>query len=130
MGSEGHGPRISLDGKLVIPTYSGLEWLWASGRRLAQVTSAHERALRLSGFLAKNAAQFGPVAFGTDMRHTPDSMAPVARKLDPVTRSLLDAPVDDEPLTKEDIKAMDQADKDIGRGDVITTVELKRRLGL
>jgi hypothetical protein len=57
-------------------------------------------------------------------------MAPVAKKLDPVTRSLLDAPVDDEPLTKEDIKAMDQADKDIGRGDVITTVELKRRLGL
>jgi hypothetical protein len=57
-------------------------------------------------------------------------MAPAAKKPDPVTHSLLNAPVDDEPLTKEDLKALDQADKDIGRGDVITTVELKRRLGL
>jgi hypothetical protein len=57
-------------------------------------------------------------------------MAPVASKLDPVTLSLLNAPVDDEPLTEEDIKALEEADEDIQRGDVMTTEELKRRLGL
>jgi hypothetical protein len=57
-------------------------------------------------------------------------MVPVAKKLDPVTLSLLNAPVDDEPLTEEDIKALEEADEDIRRGDVMTTEELKRRLGL
>jgi hypothetical protein len=57
-------------------------------------------------------------------------MAPVAEKLDPVTLSLLNAPVDDEPLTEEDLKAIAEADEDIRRGDVMTTDELKRRLGL
>ena len=63
------------------------------------------------------------------MRHNA-GMAPVAKKLDPVTLSLLNAPVDDEPLTEEDIKALEEADEDIRRGDVMTTEELKRRLGL
>jgi len=57
-------------------------------------------------------------------------MAPVAEKLNPVTLSLLNAPVDDEPLTEEDLKAIAEADEDIRRGDVMTTEELKRRLGL
>lgn len=57
-------------------------------------------------------------------------MAPVAKKLDPVTLSLLNAPVDDEHLTEEDVKAIEEADEDIRRGDVMTTNELKRRLGL
>ncbi len=57
-------------------------------------------------------------------------MAPVAEKLDPVSLSLLNAPVDDEPLTEEDLKAIAEADEDIRRGDVMTTDELKRRLGL
>jgi hypothetical protein len=57
-------------------------------------------------------------------------MAPVAEKLDPVTLSLLNALVDDEPLTEEDLKALEEADEDIRRGDVMTTEELKRRLGL
>jgi len=57
-------------------------------------------------------------------------MAPLAKKLDPVTLSLLNAPVDDEPLTEEDVKALEEADEDIRRGDVMTTEELKRRLGL
>jgi hypothetical protein len=57
-------------------------------------------------------------------------MAPLAKKLDPVTLSLLNAPVDDEPLTEEDIKALEEADEDIRRGDVMTTDELRRKLGL
>lgn len=57
-------------------------------------------------------------------------MAPAAEKLDPVTLSLLNAPVDDEPLTEEEIKALEEADEDIRRGDVMTTDELRRRLGL
>ncbi len=63
------------------------------------------------------------------MRHN-KRMAPVAKKLDPVTLSLLNAPVDDEPLTEEDIKEIEEADEDIRRGDVMSTEELKRRLGL
>jgi len=57
-------------------------------------------------------------------------MAPVAKKLDPVTLSLLNAPVDDEPLTEEDLKALEEADEDIRRGDVLATEELRRKLGL
>jgi hypothetical protein len=57
-------------------------------------------------------------------------MAPVAETPDPVTLSLLNAPVDDEPLTEEDNEALEEADEDIRCGDVMATQELRRRLGL
>ena len=49
---------------------------------------------------------------------------------DPVLRSLMAAPVDDEPLTPEDEAAIAEAHEDIRAGRVITTAELRRRLGL
>ena len=39
-------------------------------------------------------------------------MAPVAKKLDPVTLSLRNAPVDDEPLTEEEIKDIEASEED------------------
>jgi hypothetical protein len=57
-------------------------------------------------------------------------MPPVAEKLDPVTLALLNAPVDDEPLTEAELKELEEADEEIRRGEVMTTEELKRRLGL
>ena len=49
---------------------------------------------------------------------------------DPVLRALLAAPVDDEPLTPEDEAALVAAYEDIRAGRVMTTAELRRRLGL
>jgi len=43
------------------------------------------------------------------MRHN-WCMARVAKKLDPVTLSLLNAPVDDEPLIEEEIKEIEASE--------------------
>jgi hypothetical protein len=57
-------------------------------------------------------------------------MAPAAEKLDPVTLSLLNAPVDDEPLTEEDIKALEEADEDIRCGRVMSLEEVAKKPGI
>ncbi len=57
-------------------------------------------------------------------------MAPVAKKLDPVTLSLLNAPVDDEPLTKEDIKDIEASKEDIRCGRAISLEDLAQNLGI
>jgi hypothetical protein len=57
-------------------------------------------------------------------------MAPVAEKLDPVTLSLLNAPVDDEPLTEEDLKALAEADEDIRCGRVMSLEQVAQELGI
>lgn len=68
-------------------------------------------------------------ASGPNQGHTL-GMAPVAEKLDPVTLSLLNAPEDDEPLTQEDIEAIERAQQDVREGRTVTTEELIRNLGL
>jgi hypothetical protein len=57
-------------------------------------------------------------------------MAPVAKKLDPVTLSLLNAPVDDEQLTQEEIKDIEASEEDIREGRVISIEDLAKNLGI
>jgi hypothetical protein len=45
-------------------------------------------------------------------------------------RKMVEAPYDDEPLTEEDIAALDEAWEDVAAGRVISTEELERELGL
>jgi hypothetical protein len=49
---------------------------------------------------------------------------------DPITVSLALAPVDDEPETLEEAAAVREAREAVQRGDLLTTAELRRRLGL
>lgn len=49
---------------------------------------------------------------------------------DPLMRKMVEAPYDDEPLTEEDIAALDEAWEDVAAGRVITDEEVKRELGL
>jgi hypothetical protein len=49
---------------------------------------------------------------------------------DPVLRSLMDAPEDDEPETPEEAAEMEAARAEIQAGEVLSTDELKRQLGL
>ena len=48
----------------------------------------------------------------------------------PLLKSLMEAPWDDEPLTEEDIKAIEESRKDIAAGRVVSQEELKRELGI
>ncbi len=48
---------------------------------------------------------------------------------DPVVVAFRDAPVDDEPLTEEEERALAEADRDIAAGRTISLEELKRELG-
>lgn len=55
----------------------------------------------------------------------PDDQIPAASAAsehitDPVTRALLLAPEDDEPLTDEDIEALREAEEAIARGEIYT----------
>jgi hypothetical protein len=52
------------------------------------------------------------------------------RDHDPVAVSLAPAPIDDEPLTPEDEAALAEAEADVARGDLLSTDELRRELGL
>jgi hypothetical protein len=45
-------------------------------------------------------------------------------------QKMIEIPYDDEPLTEEDIAALDEAWEDVRAGRVITMEELKRELGL
>ena len=48
---------------------------------------------------------------------------------DPVAASLAHVPVDDEPVTDADRKAIDESDEDLAAGRVVTLEELRRELG-
>jgi hypothetical protein len=48
----------------------------------------------------------------------------------PLFEALETAPLDDEPCTDEDRAADEAARVDVKRGNVVTTAELRRRLGL
>ena len=49
---------------------------------------------------------------------------------DPVLRALITAPIDDEPVTDEDRRAIDEARKSLRTHGGISAAELRRRLGL
>jgi Tfp pilus assembly ATPase PilU len=49
---------------------------------------------------------------------------------DPIAVSLALAPIDDEPLTPEEEAALAEADDDVARGNLISTEQLRRELGL
>ena len=49
---------------------------------------------------------------------------------DPFAVSMAEAPLDDEPLTDEDIAALEEAEEDIKAGRLIPAEELYRELGL
>jgi len=50
------------------------------------------------------------------------------RLADPVLLAFLMAPEDDEPLTDEDIAAIEEGKADIARGDTVPLEEVERRL--
>jgi hypothetical protein len=45
---------------------------------------------------------------------------------DPVLESLANAPEDDEPLTEEDERAIEEAREEVRRGEVLTHEEVRR----
>jgi hypothetical protein len=49
---------------------------------------------------------------------------------DPVLRTLLEAPLDDEPETDEERHAVQEAREELARGEVRTLEEVRRELGL
>ena len=49
---------------------------------------------------------------------------------DPVWEAFLNAPLDDEPITEEDLQAIKEAEEDIAAGRVKPLKELKKELGL
>lgn len=51
---------------------------------------------------------------------------PLAEKLDPLLLSLANAPLDDEPTTEEDLRAIAEADEAVRRGDVISLEDFER----
>jgi hypothetical protein len=57
-------------------------------------------------------------------------MPPTVQKLDPVTLSLLNAPVDDEPTTEADLKAIEESKEAMRRGDCVSLQELAKEPGI
>jgi len=56
---------------------------------------------------------------------------PLAEKLDPLVLALLNAPIDDEPTTEEDLRAVAEADASLATGERTFTVEeLAREWGI
>jgi hypothetical protein len=49
---------------------------------------------------------------------------------DPLLRTLMEAPLDDEPETDEERAAVAEAREALARGEVVSDEELKRELGL
>ena len=52
----------------------------------------------------------------------------VSLRNDPLLRTFLEAPDDDEPLTAEDIAAIEEGKADIARGDLVAWDEVKARM--
>ena len=48
---------------------------------------------------------------------------------DPVASALADVPVDDEPVTDDDLSAIEESDADIDAGRVVSIEQLKREYG-
>ena len=48
----------------------------------------------------------------------------------PALRAALLAPIDDEPLTKEELAAVEEAKREMARGEYVTMDDVKRELGL
>lgn len=57
-----------------------------------------------------------------------DARAALEALADPVLLAFLTAPEDDEPLTPEDVAAIEEGKADIARGDVISYADVERRL--
>jgi len=49
---------------------------------------------------------------------------------DPVFKALLEAPLDDEPETEEERRAVQEAREELARGEVRTLEEVRRELGV
>ena len=49
---------------------------------------------------------------------------------DPVLRIMAEAPWDDEPVTEEDLEAIEESNRDIAAGRVISHQDLKAGLGI
>lgn len=49
---------------------------------------------------------------------------------DPLLRTLLNAPIDDEPETEEERAAVAEALAELERGEIVTDEELRRELGI
>jgi predicted transcriptional regulator len=47
---------------------------------------------------------------------------------DPVLRALMNAPLDDEPLTEEELEAIEEGRRDLAEGRVVSHEEARRRL--
>jgi hypothetical protein len=47
---------------------------------------------------------------------------------DPVLKALREAPLDDEPVTEEDLKALEEAWEDVRQGRVVSHEEVRRRV--
>ncbi len=68
--------------------------------------------------------------------HIPASDVPATRKFlramieDPLELSMLTAPLDDEPLTAEDVAALAEARASLDRGEGIPHEEILREFGL
>lgn len=52
----------------------------------------------------------------------------LSKKEDPVLKAMENAPLDDEPLTKEDIEALNKAYRDIEKGRILSDKEFRRRV--
>ena len=48
---------------------------------------------------------------------------------DPLLRAFLNAPEDDEPLDEEDVKHLEEAERDLAEGRAIAWEDLKKELG-
>jgi hypothetical protein len=57
-----------------------------------------------------------------------DARSALEALADPVLLVFLTAPEDDEPLTLEDVAAIEEGKADIARGDVIPYADVERRL--
>ncbi len=53
----------------------------------------------------------------------------IVRRIDPVERALMDAPLDDEPETDEEPAAVAEAQEAYARGDAVADEDLDRELG-
>ena len=62
----------------------------------------------------------------------PDERNVLMRRVDELTAppELADAPIDDEPVTPEDVAAIAEAREDLAQGRTTPLAEVRRRLGL
>lgn len=54
----------------------------------------------------------------------------VSRECDPVLQAFLNAPEDDEPVTEEDLEAIEEAEEAIARGETESLEDVLREFGL